>query len=177
MFTTLNDQVTQGNSLLGKLVELGGNRNDILTKILERQPYEKTTPEAEEVIQQQKRSILERIKSTSFGDLFNKGIDKLLDNQPLVLGGLLGGLAGMAIYNPKGAALVGGGLALGMAYNKLRARAAARRAENTEDLYEEGSDTPILESFKLFKGEYLDMLTGKIIQGWDQITGSIKDLA
>ena len=177
LFTALNDQVTQGNSLLGKLVELGGNRNDILTKILERQPYEKTTPEAEEVIQQQKRSILERIKSTSFGDLFNKGIDKLLDNQPLVLGGLLGGLAGMAIYNPKGAALVGGGLALGMAYNKLRARAAARRAEDTEDLYEEGSDTPILESFKLFKGEYLDMLTGKIIQGWDQITGSIKDLA
>jgi predicted chitinase len=160
------------------LIDLAGTRNETLDKILLRQPPEgKPTSESDEqIIDQEKRGLLDRLKQTNFRDMFNGSVDKILDNQPLVLGGLLGGLAGLAVYNPKGAALIAGGAAAATAYGKLRSMTAARRAKATEDLYEEGSDVPILESFKLQRGDYLDMATGVILTSWEGITGSVKDI-
>lgn len=168
---TLNEQVKA-------LLELAQGRNDILTRILDRQPndVEKLPKDQEKELKQQKRSIIDRLKNTSFKDMFNNGMDKLLDHEPLILGGLLGGLATVAFHNPKAAALIGGGAAAALAYGKLRSMAMARNASDTEDLYEEGSDTPILEANKLVRGDYLDMTTGFILDSWSKITGSVKDI-
>lgn len=163
---------------LQTLITLAGTRNETLDKLLARQPKEaKPVSEGDQQeVEKEKRSLLDRLKQTNFRDFFNGSVDKILDNQPLVLGGLLGGLAGLAVYNPKGAALIAGGAAAATAYGKLRSMTAARRAKATEDLYEEGSDVPILESFKLQRGDYLDMTTGVIINTWEGITGSVKDI-
>ena len=173
--------VTSGLDKLAERVDslllLANTRNQILTDILLRQPAAtKPVSEADEKeMTREKRGILERLKGTSFREVFNSGVDKILDNQPLILGGLLGGLAGMAVYNPKSAALLAGGAVLATGYMKLKSLSTARTANDTEDLYEEGSDRPILEANKLANGDYLDATTGFIIESWDKITGSVKE--
>jgi len=166
---SLNDQVK-------RLVEMGGERNDLLTRILNSQPdnSKNSTPEAKRDIEAGKRSIIDRLKATNLKDMFNKGVGKLLDAEPLILGGLLGGLATYALHDPKAAALMAGGAAVAVGYSKLRGMAMTRAAKDTEDLYEEGSDTPILESKRLQDGQYYDMTKNKIINAWNEITGSIK---
>lgn len=183
-YSTLVDKlVAQGDkthSYLDNLVQLATARNDTLVKLLEKAPGSgkdgpKTSEERE--VEEGKRSLLDRLRNTSFRDIFNKGVDKVLDHEPLVLGGLLGGIAGMAIYNPKAAALVAGGFAAASVYGKIRTMMLARQAANDEDLYEEGSDTPILEAWKLRRGDYYDMMTNRVIDAWEGITGSLKDLS
>ena len=167
---TLNQQVV-------KLLEQGLTRNELLTQLLERQPAKSTlTPDQEDSLKKEKRSIIDRLKETSFRGMFNKGIDAILDNEPLILGGLLGGLATVAFHNPKAAALIGGGAAIALGYGKLRSLAASRGAKDTDDLYEEGSDIPVLEANKLQRGDYLDMTTGFILESWSKIKGSVKDI-
>lgn len=187
-----NELAGESNKHLLDLVAQGGLRNEILTKLLDGQvryfaERKEATKEKKEgsaspsdvdpEVEEQKRSLLDRLKETSFKDMFNKGMDKLLDHQPLVLGGLLGGIAGMAIYNPKAAALVGGGFAAATLYGKLRGMAVAREAEDSQDLYEEGSTIPLLEAFKLKNGEYWDVLSERVIRSWQEIKGSVKDMA
>jgi predicted chitinase len=169
---TLNEQVKS-------LLELAQGRNDILTKILERQPSEKNNlnKDQEKELKQQKRSIIDRLKNTSFKDIFNNGMDKLLDHEPLILGGLLGGLATVAFHNPHAAALIGGGAAAAVVYGKIRSLAMARNPEDNEDLYEEGSDVPILEANKLANKNYYDATKGYLITSWKQISGSVKDIS
>lgn len=164
---------------LESLVTLASTRNETLSGILLRQPKE-PTPVSEgqaQEVEREKRGLMDRLKQTNFRDMFNNGVDKLLDNQPLVLGGLLGGLAGLAVYNPKGAALIAGGAAAATAYGRLRGLSMARKPKPSEDLYEEGSETPILEANKLARGDYLDMATGVIINAWEGITGSVRDIS
>lgn len=176
------ERVERTNTQLESLISLAGDRNGLLTKILETRAVEqggedsKVTKEESDEIKAEKVSLIDRLKQTSFKDLFNKGMDTLLKHEPLVLGGLLGGLAGLAIYNPKAAAIAGGGFAAAMAYGKFRSMAMSRAADNEQDLYEEGSDTPILEAWKLKRGDYYDMLSKRAIDGWDGITGSVMDL-
>lgn len=173
--TSAMDKMTER---LESLLTLAGTRNQILTDILMRQPPEQKplSDSDEKEMSREKKGILEKLKGTSFRDMFNGGVDKILDNQPLILGGLLGGLAGLAVYNPKGAALLAGGAAVATAYMKMKSLTSARSAKADEDLYEEGSDVPILEANKLVRGDYLDITTGFIIDSWDKITGSIKDI-
>lgn len=161
------------------LLLLANTRNQTLTDILMRQPPQtKPVSEGDEKeMNREKKGILERLKATSFREVFNNGVDKILDNQPLILGGLLGGLAGMAVYNPKSAALLAGGAAVAATYMKMKSLSTARTAKSTEDLYEEGSTTPVLEANKLVKGDYLDMTSGFIIDSWDKISGSVKDIS
>ena len=174
----LNTGMDSLNEQVKRLVEMGGDRNDLLTRILNSQPNGGTngSPEVQRDIAAGKRSILDRLKATNLKDMFNKGVDKLLDAQPLVLGGLLGGLAAYAFHDPKAAALLGGGAAVALAYGKLHSMASTRAALDTEDLYEEGSDTPILEANKLANRNYYDATKGFLITSWKQITGSVKDM-
>ena len=176
------ERVDRVSTQMESLISLAGDRNGLLTKILESRAIEqggedsKLTKEESDEIKAEKMSLIDRLKQTSFKDMFNKGMDTLLQHEPLVLGGLLGGLAGLAIYNPKAAAIAGGGFAAAMAYGKFRSLAMARTANNDQDLYEEGSDEPILEAWKLKRGDYYDMLSKRAIDGWDGITGSVMDL-
>jgi predicted chitinase len=176
----LGERIDRTNAQLETLVTLATDRNGTLLKILEAKTVaaEDKLDETESAeVKAEKLSILDRLKQTSFKDIFNKGMDTLLKHEPLVLGGLLGGLAGMAIYNPKAAAIAGGGIAVAMAYGKFRSMALARKAMDDQDLYEEGSDIPILEAWKLRRGDYYDQLTGKAIDTWDAITGAVMDLS
>ena len=174
--------ITSGLDKLAERVDslllLANTRNQILTDILLRQPPKsKSVSEADEKdMEREKKGILEKLKGTSFREVFNNGVDKLLDNQPLILGGLLGGLAGLAVYNPKSAALLAGGAVIASGYMRLKSLNTARTASDNEDLYEEGSDTPILEANKRVKGDYLDATTGFVIDSWDKITGSVRDI-
>jgi len=175
----LGERVDRTNAQLETLVTLANDRNGLLTKILETRPVaaeSKMSKEEANEVKVEKQSILERLKQTNFKDLFNKGMDTILKHEPLVLGGLLGGLAGMAVYNPKAAAIAGGGVLAAMAYGKFRSMALARKAADDQDLYEEGSDVPILEAWKLRRGDYYDLLTGKAIDTWDAITGGVRDI-
>lgn len=175
----LGERIDRTNTTLDALVALATDRNGTLLKILEARPVaaegELDKEETAEV-KAEKQSILDRLKQTSFKDIFNKGMDTLLKHEPLILGGLLGGLAGMAVYNPKAAAIAGGGIAVAMAYGKFRSLALARKAQDDQDLYEEGADEPILEAWKLRRGDYYDMLTKKSIDTWDAITGGVMDV-
>ena len=54
-----------------------------------------------------KKSLLDKIKGISPRNLFNKSVETLLNNEPLILGGLLGGLGAIALHDPKTAALLG----------------------------------------------------------------------
>lgn len=175
----LGERVDRTNTQLETLVALATDRNGILAKILEARPTAaegQMDKEDTAEVKAEKLSILDRLKQTSFKDIFNKGMDNLLKHEPLVLGGLLGGLAGMAIYNPKAAAIAGGGVAVAMAYGKFRSMALARKAMDDQDLYEEGATDPILEAWKLRRGDYYDILSGKAIDTWDAITGGVRDL-
>jgi len=175
----LGERVDQSNTRLDTLITLATDRNATLLKLLEARgaPAEsKLTEEEANDLKAEKLSILDRLKQTSFKDIFNKGMETIVKHEPLVLGGLLGGLAGLAVYNPKAAAIAGGGFAAAMAYGKLRSLALARSAEDDQDLYEEGSDDPILEAWKLRRKDYADAATGKVIDTWDAITGAVVDL-
>lgn len=178
-FDELKSQSDKTTTYLENLVTLASTRNDTLTKILEGQGQAnkpKMTEAEEKEVKAEKASIIDRIKNSSFRDMFNSGVGKLLDHEPLLLGGLLGSLAGLAVYNPKAAALIGGGFAAASVYGKIRNMAIARQAKDIEDLYEEGTDVPILEVFKLRRGDYYDMLTKRVIDAWDGITGSVRDI-
>lgn len=178
-FDALKSQNDKTTTYLENLVALASTRNETLTKILDAQGQAnkpKVSESEEKEIKAEKASIIDRIKNSSFRDMFNSGIGKLLDHEPLLLGGLLGSLAGLAVYNPKAAALIGGGFAAASIYGKIRNMAIARQAKDIEDLYEEGSTVPILEVFKLRRGDYYDMLTERVIEAWDGITGSVRDI-
>lgn len=179
-FDPLTGALTNIDNKMGGLIDITTTTNTILTKILERQPQtiiKDKEKSDEEKLDQEKRSIIDRIKQTSFKDVFNSGMDRLLKAEPLVLGGLLGGLAGLAIHDPKTAALIAGGAAVMGVYGKYSRMVAAKEAADEEDLYEEGADDPILESWKLKKGHYWDVVKQRVINKWSEITGSVKDLS
>lgn len=159
------------------LISLGTARNATLESILLRQPPKSAiiSETDEKIVTEEKKGILDRLKSTNFKDIFNGSIDKLLDHNPLILGGLLGGLAGLAIHNPKAAGLLAGGAVVATVYGKMKSMSSARTASDAEDLYEEGSDTPILEAEKLRNQDYYDATKGFVIKTWDMIVGSVRD--
>lgn len=177
-FKPLTNRLDKVNEQLLQLITLGTTRNTILDGILARQPKEKTEEGVKDAAEAAvaKRGIIARLKATNFKEMFNNGVDKLLDAEPLILGGLLGSLGALAFHNPKAAMLIGGGAAAAGIYTKIRSMAQARSTLDSEDLYEEGADKPLLEAWKLRRGDYLDMATNKAIDTWNAITGSIKDI-
>ena len=174
--TPVSSRMDQLITQVTSLVALNTTSSETLTKIHEGLPRRRRplSDTEQNEIQQGKRTIMDRIKQFSFKDMFNKGVEKLLDNEPLILGGLLGGLAGVAFHDPKAAALIGGGMAAAAVYSKIRTMAKARTPEDDQDLYEEGSEEPILEAKRLQAGQYYDLAKSKLIKSWKDISGSIK---
>ncbi|ASU03685.1 putative endolysin [Erwinia phage vB_EamM_Joad] len=180
-FNPLLGPMSQTNEKLDSLIGMATSRNELLEKLLAKAPGIPRDPakaEAEDkAVDQQKRSILDRIKAISPRNLFNKGTELLMRNEPLLLGGMLGSLAGLAFHDPKMAALIGVGGLAATAYSKLRQTAKAQDVSDDEDLYEEGSTDPILEARKLKNGDYYDAAKGFLIKSWSQIVGTVKDVA
>lgn len=167
------------DSVMG-IRDINQEQLEVLKQILSRQPAEVNKPktDAEDAADTaQKKTILDRIKSLGgIKDIFSAGMDKLLAHEPLMLGGMLGGLAGLAIHDPKTAALIGGGAAAWALYTKVRSMADARDVSDDEDIYDGESEDPILEARKLRARQYYDKVLKKIITSWKEIKGSIVDL-
>lgn len=175
---TAGDSSVFYNKLSGQMDTLIGIQNshtDLFQKILEKQPtiVRSKTVKTEE--QQGKKTLMDRIKSISPRNLFNKGVETLLNNEPLILGGLIGGLGAYALHDPKTAALLGAGALAATAYTKIRGLNAARVAD-TEDLREHPDDEePLLRSDRLKRGDYYDSATKKVLQTWNDVTSAIVD--
>lgn len=158
------------------ILRLAAARNNTLTAIQEKLPVrKKMSKEEENDMRSGKDRIIDKIKEFSFREFFNKSVDTVLRNEPLILGGLLGGLAGVALHDPKTAMLIAGGGIAAATYLKVRSLAKARIAEDDEDLYEKDATSPILEVWKRKRGDYLDAVTGATIEKWADIKNSIFD--
>ena len=178
--TDLSSGLSATNTKLDTIIQLNTASNETLAKLLERQPNKValggTTETDDKQAGEQKKGIIERLKASKFKDMFNNGMDKLLKSDSLILGGLLGGLAGVAIHDPKAALLLGGGAAVAAGYAKYKGWSGAAKVEDNQDLYDGESDEPTLQAGKLRNGDYYDLVKNKIISSWNQITGAIKDI-
>lgn len=158
------------------LVRLADARNKTLAGIQDGLPRrKKMSKEEENDMKSGKDRIIDKIKQFSFKEFFNKSVDTVLRNEPLILGGLLGGLAGVALHDPKTAMLIAGGGVAAATYLKIRSMAKTAIAEDNEDLYEKDSTSPILEVWKRKRGDYYDAVSDKLIESWGDIKNSVVD--
>lgn len=174
----LSPNLSQLNTQMDTLIGIQTNQSELLQKILEKQPTIIRRSKGEQKQEEEgKKTLLDRIKGISPRNLFNKGVETLLNNEPLILGGLVGGLGALALHDPRTAGLLAaGGLAVA-GYNKLRSMNETRFAE-TGDLYEnEGDEEPLLRGSKLKSGDYYDSATRKVLQTWSDVTSAIVDKA
>lgn len=122
-----------------------------------------------------KKTILDRLKALNPRGVFNKGVETLISNQPLVLGAMLGGLTTLAFHDPKAAMLVTGGMIAAKAYSKLGEYARARTVGENEDIYDENGEL-VLSRKKLENGDYYDAVSREVIKQWKDITGAVYDI-
>lgn len=136
------------------------------------------TQKAETIKQENegKKTLMERLREFAPKDLFNKGIETLINNQPLVLGGILGGLGVLAMHDPKAAMLISGGMVAAKIYSKIGEYARGRDPNNDEDILDEDGNI-VLKSSKLRNGDYYDMVEKRVIKEWKEIKGALYDLA
>ena len=136
------------------------------------------SPRVEQQEEVAKRSVLDRIKKLVPNDVLGRSAEFLFKNNPLILGGLLGGVASSFMQNPIMAASVAGLGLLGGAWLQHRQRSGAAAdgdaPSDEEDILDERGE-PILKAAKLRAGEYVDMATKKVIKTWEDIRGPVMD--
>lgn len=163
---------------LDMLIGIQTSHTELFQKILEKQPtiIRRSKKDADEE-KQGKKTLLDRIKGISPRNLFNKGVETLLNNEPLILGGVLGGLGAYALHDPKTAALLAAGGTVALGYSKLRQMNRERFAEDG-DLYEnEGDSEPLLRGDRLKRGDYFDSATRVVLRTWSDVTSAVIDKA
>lgn len=127
--------------------------------------------------EREKQSLLERLRAIVPADMFNKGVEALIANKPMVLGGLLGGLGVTALSNPKAAALLAGGAMVATAYGKINSLANQGSAPaEDEDIFDEDGNE-ILYASKKNAGDYYDQASKKVIKSWNDIKGTVVDIS
>lgn len=163
---------------LDTLIGIQTSHTELFQKILDKTPtiIRRSKKDTEEE-KQGKKTLLDRIKGISPRNLFNKGVETLLNNEPLILGGVLGGLGAYALHDPKTAALLAAGGTVALGYSKLRQMNRERFAEDG-DLYEnEGDEEPLLRGDRLKKGDYFDSATRVVLRTWSDVTSAVIDKA
>ena len=175
---------TSNEGIFGKTTEMAAMMEALLAlakegKLLSGAPKSPTQDREEK---NGKRSLMQRFKSVFPSDVMNKGVEFLVENNPLILGGLLGGVASGFASNPIMAASIAGIGLMGGAYMQWRSRGSETTATATSEpsddediLNEEGE--PILKASKLNMGEYIDMASKQVIKTWGDIRGPIMDTA
>lgn len=123
-----------------------------------------------------KKTIMDRLRAISPRNLFNKSIETLINNQPLVLGGILGGLGTLAMHDPKAAALLTGGIAISAAYGRLRRLSEGQEPDDEENILDENGEV-LLSAAKLRAGDYFDKASNAVIKSWKDIKGAVFDIA
>ncbi|UVD32192.1 endolysin [Vibrio phage phiKT1028] len=175
--------LTATNTSLATINDTQLQQLTVLKKLKSVSTVGTTDLEGEELTQEKqqeekdKQSLLERLRSIAPVDVFNKGVESLIANKPMVLGGLIGGLGVTAMSNPKAAALLAGGAAVATLYGKLNKMSnAGNTPGEDEDIYdEEGNE--VLYAAKKNAGNYYDQASKKVIKSWKDIKGTIIDLS
>lgn len=157
--------------LLGNLVEMAK-----AGKLFTGQP---ASVQAEKEEQRTRESITEKLKNVLPKDLMTKGVATLLNNSPMVIGGVLGAIGSNFMSNPIAAAgMAVGGLALGgIAQHFLnKGTPAGSEPSDDENVTDENGET-ILEAAKLKAGMYVDAVTKRVIESYKSIKGPIIDIS
>lgn len=165
------DKISNLDLLMNTMVDLAK-----AGKLMTGRPERASDERAED---QAKRSILDRIKRYMPTNLGGRGLDFIMNNNPLVLGGILGAVGSQFVQNPiLGAAIAGGGLLAGALVNRYRNRSTEEgdAPSDDEDILGEDGE-PLLRTAKLKAGEYLDAATKRVIKTWNDIRGPVFDLA
>lgn len=131
-----------------------------------------------------KKSFLDKVKGYMPTGMLGKGMDFVMNQNPIVLGGILGSI-GAAVTSKNwmlSGAMAAGGLALGVAIDHYQRRknkstsaeGAATAPSDDEDILDEKGE-PLLKSAKLKAGEYFDAATRQVIKTWSDIRGPVID--
>lgn len=146
-------------------------------KLFSGPPRNKTEAREEE---KAKESLIKRFRESTPSGLFDKGMELIARNQPLVLGGLIGGLGSQLMRNPIAAASTAiAGLGVG-AYVQWKQRNTIGRTHtgaepsDNEDILDETGE-PILTARALNMGDYIDAVSKRVIKTWSDIKGPIYD--
>lgn len=123
-----------------------------------------------------KTTIWNHLKSLMPKNLLNNGLDLLAKNQPLILGGLLGGIGSHFIQNPwvaGGVALAGIGLGA-LAQREVYVAQTGGEPNDNEDILDANGNV-ILEAKRLNAGYYVDTISKKVLKTWKDIKGPVTD--
>lgn len=137
-----------------------------------------TDREKENVVREEnegKKTLMDRLKAINPKAMIDKGIETLVNNQPLILGGILGGLGVLATHDPKAALLISGGMVAAKIYSKLGDVARGREPSNEEDILDENGE-PVLQADRLRQGYYYDLVEKRVIKEWKEIKGALYDI-
>lgn len=140
----------------------------------------KQTTSEEKQEETAKSGFINKLKGFLPTNLFGKGLDLIMKNQPIVLGSLLGTVGASFINNPilAGATIAGGALlgATVQRWEKQDRQAAGDQPSDEEDILNEKGET-LLSSAKLKAGLYIDAITKRVLKTWSEIRGPIFDTA
>lgn len=179
----LLELVTTTNSTLAEMSDRQLEQLTVLRKLravstvgTEGIPQNEVT-EQQRTEEREKQGLLDRLRSVVPSDVFNKGVEALIANRPMVLGGLLGGLSMTAINNPKAAVLLAGGAMAATMYGKLESMAnKGRQPGEDEDIYDAQGNV-LLSANKKNVGDYYDQASGKVIKTWGDVKGNVIDIS
>ncbi|WZX10342.1 hypothetical protein ACP1_0053 [Aeromonas phage ACP1] len=125
--------------------------------------------------------VVNRLKKILPTNILGKGFEMVMQNQPLILGSILGGVSSHFIQNPILAAAAGvGGIALGALVQHWGktdyAEGVGDEPSDDEDILDENGNK-ILTSAKLKAGDYYDAVKRRVIKTWRDIKGPLFDAA
>lgn len=132
-------------------------------------------------VERAKDGIINRFRKVVPSNMLDKGVDLLMRNSPLIMGGLLGTLGGSMVQNPLLAASIGGAGLMAGAYLQWRNRgnmttATGGEPNDDEDILDSRGE-PILSARKLNAGDYIDAVSKRVIKTWGEVKGPIYDTA
>lgn len=136
------------------------------------------SPSEEREEEKLSKSLFGRLKQVLPKDLATKGMETLIKNSPLVIGGLLGGIGGSFLHNPIAAVgMALGGVALGGLVKHWAEKDAAsggQEPNDEENIVDENGET-VLEASKLNAGMYIDAITRRVLKSYREIKGPVID--
>lgn len=158
------------NTSLGMLLDLAKSG-----QLMSGPPKDATTARKEEAA---KDGLVQQFRKMVPSDMMGKGVDLLMRNNPLIMGGLVGALGASFAKNPLMAASVAGlGLMAG-AYVQWKHRdniASTGSAPGEEEDILNDKGEPILSAAKKNMGHYIDASTKQVIKTWGDVKGPIYD--
>lgn len=147
-----------------------------VTDVTDNEESESEESKKKKELKKAKTTIWNHLKSLLPKNLINNGLDLLAKNQPLILGGLLGGIGSHFIQNPWVAGSVAiAGIGLGaLAQREVYIAQTGAEPNDGEDILDANGNV-ILEAKRLNAGYYVDTISKKVLKTWKDIKGPVTD--